>query len=168
MLSGSLPPGISSTPDNGKIGSVSGSCSKTGSKGLRAANSGKQDGRQPLAAVDGQRIGKAQRLEELQELRAGGLFVPLAVGLDHGKQLVDRFLALVAGPIGEGEVEARLEVLGISRRLGLELAERARRLGLLGKIDRRLDGDDVGVGLVLRRHARQDGFGLVNLAGLQM
>src|SRR5690349_10267998 len=121
MLSGSLPPGSSSTPDSGKIGSVSGSCSKLGSNGLRpgtrsvmpALRSGEQDGRQPLAAIDGERIGEAQRLEELQELLAGGVLVPLAVGLDHGEQLVDRFLALVAGPISHGEVEPRLHVFGI-------------------------------------------------------
>src|SRR6478609_5552744 len=107
MLSGSLPPGSSSTPDSGKIGSVSGSCSKLGSKGLwpgvrslmsrpeRA--SGKQNRRQPLATVDRQRIGEAQRLEELQQLRARRCLVPVAVGLDHGEQLVDRLLLLAAG-----------------------------------------------------------------------
>src|SRR5512139_2337214 len=113
MLSGSLPPGSSSTPDSGKIGSVSGSCSKAGSKGLRAGvrsvmprprrRSGEQQRRQPLAAGGGERVGKAQRLEELQELLAGGLLVPLAVGLDHGEQLVDGFLALVVRPVGHGE-----------------------------------------------------------------
>src|SRR5882724_8939446 len=116
-----LPPGSSSTPDKGKIGSVSGSCSKLGSKGLRpgtrsvmpARRSGEQDGRQPLAAVDGERIGEAQRLEELQKLLAGGFLVPLAVGLDHGEQLVDRFLALVVRPIGHREIETGLHVLWI-------------------------------------------------------
>src|SRR5262249_50840471 len=127
MLSGSLPPGSSSTPDSGKIGSVSGSCSKVGSKGLRPATprtipSGEQDGREPLASVDGKRIGEAQRLEELQELLAGRLLVPFAVELDHGKQLVDRLLALLLSPVGQGQVEARLEVLGIGGRLGLEVA----------------------------------------------
>src|SRR5688572_5214238 len=122
MLSGRRPPGSSSTPDSGKIGSVSGSCSKAGSNGLRpgwrsvmrpgpliaARRSGEQDGRQPLAAVDGERIGEAQRLEELQELLARRRLVPVAVELDHGKQLVDRLLLLAARPVGEREVEPRL------------------------------------------------------------
>src|SRR5215218_10024010 len=131
MLSGSLPPGSSTTPDKGKIGSVSGSCSRLGSNGLRpgtrsvmpALRSGEQDGRQPLAAVDGERVGEAQRLEELQKLMAGGLLVPLAIGLDHGEQLVDRFLALVAGPVGHGKVEPRLHVLGVGGGLGLQVVD---------------------------------------------
>src|SRR6185312_2697129 len=103
MLSGSLPPGSSSTPDSGKIGSVSGSCSKEGSNGLRpltTTTSREQDVRKALAA------GEAQRLEELEELLARRRLVPVAVCFDHGEQLVDRLLLLAAGPIGHGEVEA--------------------------------------------------------------
>src|SRR6478736_4995282 len=111
MLSGSLPPGSSNTPDNGKIGSVSGSCSKLGSNLLRpitTVTSREQDGREALAAGDRERIGEAERLEELQQLLARRRLVPVAVELDHGEQLVDRLLLLAAGPIGQGEVEARL------------------------------------------------------------
>src|SRR5476651_953644 len=132
MLSGSLPPGSSNTPDSGKIGSVSGSRSKLGSNGLRLITTNRsreQDGREPLAAVDRQRIGEAKGLEELKQLLARGTFVPGAVELDHGEQFVDRFLLLAAGPIGHGEIETRLEILRIGGGLGLQLVDRARFLG---------------------------------------
>src|SRR5205085_11723106 len=89
------------------------------------ADSREQDGRQPLAAGDRERIGEAQRLEELQQLLACRALVPGAVCLEHVEQLVDRLLLLAAGPIGHREVETALEVLGIGRGLGLQLADRA-------------------------------------------
>src|SRR6476660_2655643 len=127
MLSGSRPPGSSNTPANGKIGSVSGSCAKLGSNLLRpitTVTSREQDGREALAAGDRERIGEAERLEELQQLLARRALVPGAVCLDHVEQLVDRLLLLVAGPVGHRKVEAALEVLGIGRGLGLQLADR--------------------------------------------
>src|SRR5262249_15110704 len=107
-----------------------------------------QDGREPLAAIDGQRVGEAQRLEELEQLLARRRLVPVAVELDHGEQLVDRLLALAARPVGEREVEADLEVLRVGRGLGLEITDRPCVLGLLGEVDRGLHGGDLGVALV--------------------
>src|SRR6185437_8630771 len=106
-----------------------------------------QDGREALAARDRERIGEAERLEELEQLLARRRLVPVAVELDHGEQLVDRLLLLLAGPVGHGEVEPRLEVLRVLLGLGLELADRTGGLGRFGEIELCLHRDDVGVAL---------------------
>src|SRR6266851_4453417 len=105
MLSGSLPRGSSSTPVSGKIGSVVGSSASPGSDRvpLIAAAPGlrEQERRQATARRQGQRLGRPHRLEELDELLARRLLVPLAVALDEVEQLVDRRLALADGAARE-------------------------------------------------------------------
>src|SRR5271156_398311 len=115
MLSGSLPPGSSSTPGSGKIGRVRGRSSKRGSKLLRVMGPGppssaEHEGGQPPPAGNRQRMGRAQGLEELHQLLARRLVVPGPVPLEYLQQLVDcRFL--LAGRIeGHGEIEAGLMV----------------------------------------------------------
>src|SRR5215208_8091840 len=49
--------------------------------------------RQPLASLDGRLVGAAPRLEELQQLLARAVIVPLAIALDDFEQLVGRLSA---------------------------------------------------------------------------
>src|SRR5258707_6074650 len=122
MLSGSLPRGSSSTPVSGKIGSVVGSSASPGSDRvpLIAAAPGlrEQERRQATARRQGQRLGRPHRLEELDELLARRLLVPLAVALDDVEQLVDRLLALADGGEGGGEGEPRLVIPWIGGEAG--------------------------------------------------
>ena len=50
--------------------------------------------RQPLASIDGGLVGAAPRLEELHQLLARAVVVPLAVALDDFEQLIGRLGAL--------------------------------------------------------------------------
>src|SRR5579883_2689442 len=127
MLSGNRPRGSSSTPVRGKMGSVGGSCSKLGSNGPRLTGdvSGEENRGEAPARRDGQRIGRSHRLEELDELLAPGLLVPLAVALHQLEQLVHRLLALARGEERRGEIEPRLMIPGIALQALAQLGERA-------------------------------------------
>src|SRR3569833_316970 len=105
MLSGICPRGNSSAPGSGNTGIVSGR--SIGPRywafiGMResfrrqdeGANLRKQNRRQLLAAFDRRRIGEAPGLEELDELLARAVLVPLAIAADNLEQLLRRFLAL--------------------------------------------------------------------------
>src|SRR5262245_28824877 len=122
MLSGSLPRGSSRTPLKGKIGRVSGNSGMAGSgasPGI-AALAEEQRGEAPPRR-DGQRIGRTHGLEELDELLAPGLLVPLAVEPHQLEQLVDRLLAAAAGEERAGELEPRLVILGVLRQARAQL-----------------------------------------------
>src|SRR5690348_13387457 len=116
MLSGSRPRGRSSTPASGKIGSVAGRSGISvgmpvppiAPRWLRE----EQGGEAPPCA-EGERIGRAHDLEELDELLARALLVPAAGALDDLEQLLDRRLALARGEKCRGEVEACLVVLRV-------------------------------------------------------
>ena len=70
----------------------------------------KQNRRQPLAAFDGGRVGRAPGLEELHQLLARAVVVPLAIALDDLEQLVDGLAAVALGVERDGKIEARLMV----------------------------------------------------------
>src|SRR5437016_1377289 len=102
MLSGRRPRGSSKTPVKGKIGRTSGSTN--GSRVLGRSlmpcasfsprSSRKHQRRQPPPGAQGQRVGRAHHLEELDELFARRLLVPFAVALEQRQQFVDRRFAL--------------------------------------------------------------------------
>src|SRR5512133_2419320 len=106
MLSGIWPRGSNSAPGNGNTGMISGSspgprysaligiccpgqfagsvrvlftkpCSASLEYDLR-----EQNRRQPLASIDGRFVGAAPRFEELHQLLARTVIVPLAIALD--------------------------------------------------------------------------------------
>src|SRR2546423_1422741 len=121
MLSGIWPRGSSSAPGNGNTGMISGSspgprysaligicspgqfvgsvrvlftkpCPALVEYALR-----EQNRRQPLASIDGRFIRAAPRLEELHQLLARAVIVPLAIALDDFEQLVGRLRAVALG-----------------------------------------------------------------------
>src|ERR1700676_815025 len=89
MLSGSWPRGSRSTPVKGKIGRMSGSASS----GSLMASLGEHQRRQAPPRAEGERVGRAHDLEELDQLLACGLVVPGAVLAEEGQQFVDPLLA---------------------------------------------------------------------------
>src|SRR5262245_22513487 len=115
MLSGIWPRGSSSAPGSGNTGTISGSSPGPrysaligiGSPGQfigsarslftqpRPARAGygsrEKNRRQPPASVDGRLVGAAPGLEELYQLLAGAVIVPLAVAPDDFQKLVGRF-----------------------------------------------------------------------------
>src|SRR5271165_6977582 len=97
MLSGSSPRGSSSTPVRGNSGRLAGK--GRGSRcwlpaTVKAPGSREQDRGEALARLHRQRIGRPHRLEQLDQLLARGLLVPVAIGLDDLQQVIDRRLAL--------------------------------------------------------------------------
>src|SRR5438105_11671748 len=117
MLSGIWPRGSSSAPGSGNTGMISGSspgprysaligiCSPGFIAWLR-----KQNDRQPLSPFDGGLVGAAPRLEELHQLLARAIFVPLAIALDDLEQLIGR-LGPVALRVQRGrQIESRLMI----------------------------------------------------------
>jgi len=90
----------------------------------RSSRLGEEDRGETAARRQGQRVRRPHRLEELDELLARRLLVPLAIALDDVEQLVDRLLALTDGEEGGGEVEARLVILGVGGEAGAQLVER--------------------------------------------
>src|SRR5437879_13444621 len=60
-----------------------------------------EDRRQPLSSLDGRLVGAAPRLEELHQLLARAVIVPLAIAPDDFQQMVGRLRAL-AEPIERG------------------------------------------------------------------
>src|SRR5579863_5597518 len=96
MLSGSRPRGSSSTPTSGNIGTISGSGPAWRGSLIPPWSSGEHQRREPAPRALRQGVGRAHRLEELDELLARRLLVPLAVALEEGEHLVDRGLALAA------------------------------------------------------------------------
>src|SRR4029077_1487351 len=108
--------------------------------------------RKLLAALDGGFIGRTPGIEKLDELLAGAVVVPFAVALDDGEQLLERVGAAALAVEGERQIEARLVVERIGGDLLLELADRAERLGLLGKLEGGGGRCDAGVILLALRH----------------
>src|SRR3954470_3919783 len=114
MLSGIWPRGSSSAPASGNTGTISGSSAgprysaligmqylvsakRVSAAAARAAALRKQDRRQPLAAFHGGLVGDAPGFEELHELLARAVLVPLAVPLHDLEQLVGGVLPLARG-----------------------------------------------------------------------
>jgi hypothetical protein len=120
--------------------------------------------RQPLASIDRRLVGAAPRFEELHQLLARAVIVPLAVALDDFEQLVGRLGAIALGVKRGREVESRLMVERVCGDLLLQLGHRTDCLGLLGEVDRglhRLDGGVIALGF---RHHRQRLLGLFERA----
>src|SRR5438046_795902 len=95
-----------------------------------------QDRRQPLAPLDRRLVRATPGLEELYELLACAVVVPLAVALHNVEQMIGRIEAIALGVQRHRKVEPRLVVERVRRDLLLELGDGAERLRLLGKIDR--------------------------------
>src|SRR5487761_1920274 len=117
--------------------------------------SGKQDRRQSLSSLNRGLIGRAPGVEKLHQLLSGTVLVPFAVTLDDFKQLMSSLGALAAGVERGRKIEARLMIERVCGDFLFELGHRAERLGLLGKIDRGLDGLDRGVAALRFRHHGQ-------------
>src|SRR5437763_13721245 len=140
MLSGSRPRGNSSTPVNGKTGRMSGSAISFRGPGwsLMARSSLSQSApsprsrehqrRQPAPRAQGQRVGRTHDLEELDELTPRRLFVPVAVALEEGQQLVDCGLALAGAEERRRQLEPRLVIVLVLFEPGAQLADRTHRL----------------------------------------
>src|SRR3954471_20754225 len=90
----------------------------------------KQDGRQPLAALDGSLVGRTPGFEELHQLLARAVLVPFAVALDDFQKLRGSLGALAGGIQRDREIEARLMVQRVGGDLLFEFGERAERLRL--------------------------------------
>jgi len=71
-------------------------------RGLLSLSLGEHQRRETLTAGDGQRIGRPEGFEELDQLRPCRSLVPLAIAPEEFKQLVDRVLA---GLMKSGEFE---------------------------------------------------------------
>jgi hypothetical protein len=78
------------------------------SGGIRVSR--EQNRRQPLASIDRGLVGAAPRLEELHQLLARAVIVPLAIALDDFEQLVGCFGAVALGVERGREIESRLMV----------------------------------------------------------
>src|SRR6476659_2454761 len=168
MLSGIWPRGSNSAPGSGNTGMTSGSspgprysaligiCSPgqfVGSVRVLFTRScplwwkralREQNRRQPLSSIDGRFVDAAPRLEELHELLARAVIVPLAVALDDFEQLVGRFSAVALGVERGRQIESRLMVERVCGDLLFQLGHRTARLGLLGEVDRGLHRPDGG------------------------
>src|SRR5206468_2196207 len=107
----------------------------------------------------------APGLEELHELLARAILVPLAVAFDDLEQLIGGFLSLARGVECRGEIETRLMIQRISGDLLFELADRSERLRLFGKIDRRLHCRDRGIAALGFRDLGERLAGLLDRAG---
>src|SRR5689334_10414845 len=176
ILSGIWPRGSNSAPGNGNTGMVLGSspgprysaligiCSPGQFAGSVEYALRKQDGRQPLSSFDGRFVGAAPRLEELHQLLARAVIVPLAIALDDFQQLVGRFTALALRIERGREVESRLMIERVRGDLLLQFGHRTDRLGLFGKVDRSLYRLDGGIIALRFRHHRQRLFGLLDRA----
>src|SRR4051794_30122199 len=81
----------------------------------------KQDGRQPLAALDGSFVGRAPGFEELHQLLARAVLIPFAVALDDLQKLRGSLGALAGGIERDREIEARLVVQWIGGDLLFEV-----------------------------------------------
>src|SRR5260221_11501360 len=136
MFSGRRPRGRSSTPLSGKMGGVGGSwaifadISASEEPALmRSVPLGKQDGGKAFSCGDRQRVHRPHRLEELDELLARRLLVPLAIELDEGQQRVDRALAVAAGEQGGRKGQPGIVIIRVEGQAGFELT---RGTGCLG------------------------------------
>src|SRR5712671_7415507 len=125
----------------------------------------KQNRRQSLAAGNRGLVGRAPGLEELHELLARAVVVPLAVALDDFHQLIDRLRALAAGVERHRKIEAGLMVERIGLDLLLELADRADRVRLLGNLERGAGGRDRRIVAFGLRHLGENLLGLLDLLG---
>src|SRR5712691_9972979 len=126
MLSGSRPRGSKRTPVNGKIGRMSGSAISSRGPGWSlmtrpslsqsapsATPSREHQGRQPAPGAQGQRVGRAHDLEELDQLAPRGLLIPVAVALEQGQQLVDRRLALAGAKQRGRQLDPRFVIVRV-------------------------------------------------------
>src|SRR5947209_16832548 len=86
-----------------------------------------QNRRQPLAAVDGRLVRRPPSLEELHELLARAVILPLAIAPDDLDEVVDRLRPAALAVQRHREVEPRLMVEWIVCDLLLEVSERTHR-----------------------------------------
>lgn len=94
-------------------------------------------------AISGRRLLRPPGLEELQELLAGSVLVPLAVPANDLDEMVDGGL-LVAGGKRNGKVETRLMIRRVVLDPRLEFSQVPQRRSLLGQLDGGLCRSDRG------------------------
>src|SRR5829696_1051130 len=144
MLRGICPRGRRSAPGRGKTGMTDGQSSGPRytafipipiSPNLGA--SGEQERGEPPPPCQRHLVHRAPGLEELNELLARAVLVPIAVAPDDFKEVVDSFSAPPAGVQPNGEIEAGLMIHGIALDLALQVREVAKRARLLGEFDGR-------------------------------
>src|SRR6516225_11716738 len=102
----------------------------------------KQDRRQLLSSLDGSLIGRAPRIEELDQLLSCTVIVPFAVTPDDFKQMVGGLIAFAARIERGRKLKPCLMIERIRGDFPFEIGQRPKRLGLLGQIDRGLYGPD--------------------------
>src|SRR5215510_2633784 len=125
----------------------------------------KQNRRQPLTAIDGGLVGRAPGLEELDQLLARPVVIPLAIALDDPEQVIDGLLAAPLGIQRDREIEAGLMVERVRRDLLLELSDRSDRLCLLAQLECRAGRSDRGIVALGFRDHRQGLSRLLKGAG---
>src|SRR5262249_7486488 len=104
MVSGSATRGSTMARRSGNIGRQRGRsagrryrCDRFGKAHPLATRSGKEDGRQPPPALEGQWILRSPGVEQLHQLLTCSLFVPFAIATNHFQQLIERFGLLALG-----------------------------------------------------------------------
>src|SRR6478609_6498532 len=103
--------------------------------GARAGASREQERRELAPAADRVGVHHAPSLEELQQLLARPVLVPVLVALAQLDQVVDGLAALAPCREAEREVEPRLMRIRIGFDLPLQSCEIAQRGGLLGELE---------------------------------
>src|SRR5918993_3695653 len=128
MLSGICPRGRSRAPGRGKTGITDGQSSGPRYTAFipmpispNGWASGKQDRGELPPSREGHLVHGTPGLEELNELLACAVIVPIAVAANDFKEVIGGFFAPVAGVEGDRQIEARLMVEGIGLDRALEL-----------------------------------------------
>src|SRR5208283_4447136 len=152
MLSGSSPRGNSSAPARGNSRSVRGSSSveryglfmlmprpspRRRSSPLRTTSASREEQRRQLPARrHGRLVSRPPCLEELHQLLAGAIVVPTTVAPNNVKKLGCGFVTQPLRVEGQGEIEARLGVFGISQRAAPQFLYPAQRARLPRVLER--------------------------------
>src|ERR687894_1252162 len=138
MLSGICPRGRSRAPGRGKTGITDGQSSGPRYTAFipmpispNVWASGKQDRGKLAPSREGHFVHGTPGLEELNELLACAVLVPIAVLADDFKEVVDGFFAPSPGVERDGQIEARLMVEGIGLHPALEVRRIAQGARLL-------------------------------------
>ncbi len=98
---------------------------------------------------------------------ARGILVPGAVATHDLQQFLDRRLAFSGGEIGDGQVEARLQVVGLEGDALAQFGGGAGLLRLLLHLDGAARGGDIGVARQIGRQLFEQALGAVHVAQRQ-
>ncbi len=109
-----------------------------------SASSTEENGGKAAASRQRDLILRAIGVEEFDKLLARRLVVPVAVVFDADEELVDRAFPVAARIEREGEIEARLMILGVRLDLRLKLRHVAKVVRLFGERERGFGGGGGG------------------------